>query len=134
MIEPPVPPDIFWGLTTIIVFLGLCWLIATGIPAIRASKTDPVKELAKRFGLPKVPPWVVLAVLGVAVALSLMWLALFLLLVLGLGETIARIVHWPAEPSEASANLFRLTILSVAGLTAALGGVVALPFTIVRLA
>lgn len=89
------------------------------------GQPDALMKTKRNFGMPDLPDWLFLA--GI-----LMWSVLAFLLFTGLVGLILSVI---VEAITKSADLTqaRVSVLQLAGLTATLGAVVALPFTILRL-
>ncbi len=124
----PIAPMTFW-LLVILVALVLAILIAA--VAKPADPTGPSSSAWSRFltriGLDKVPPVAALFV-------SLFWVALALTLA---GGILATIYTVPSALATSTSNpddaTLRWTLLTLTALTGALGAVVALPFTLIRI-
>ena len=121
-----IHPEIFWGLVSIaglMVGSGLLYLL---ISASTAEKRDPLQALKAQLGWESAPD--VLVLFGVV-----LWSALLLTLVAGLFWMIWDVVSSAFPWIDDDETDARSDIIRLAGLTATIGGVVALPFTILRL-
>ncbi|MEL7164930.1 MAG: pentapeptide repeat-containing protein, partial [Pseudomonadota bacterium] len=95
-------------------------IAAIALHLIRQGKPDTEDSLAAQFGLggPRLPIFVIAA---------LLWIALALILLLGLFGLIFQTL------TATSTENYLFYVLRIAGLTTVLGAVIALPFTIIRL-
>ena len=126
MTEIPLPPDLFWFLTTLAGIALLSLLIFSGLNRPGAHHVAPLERLQKLMRLDSLNP-------GLFFLLLLLWGALFTLLTLGLAWVIwDTIISPPPETKEATWN-FRFALAKLAALTAVLGAVVTLPLTLLRL-
>ncbi|MDK3020506.1 pentapeptide repeat-containing protein [Pseudodonghicola flavimaris] len=119
----PIPPDVFWAITGI-GGMALLTLVIFGamIPA-GSSHVAPLERLKDRLGLTSLNSGLFLIALG-------FWGALFLTLTVGLIWLIWDLI-WMGIPGD-TAKVWGFSIARIAGLTATLGAVVALPFTLIK--
>ncbi|KPP87182.1 MAG: Pentapeptide repeats (8 copies) [Rhodobacteraceae bacterium HLUCCA08] len=118
-----VPGHVFWGLMTLAGLLALSGLIVLALPRAGTRAADRPAWMI-RLGLGDMPRALVwTGILG--------WSILVLSLLIGLFGTIwAAIINLVPAPGAEVA--WRVTLITLAGLTATLGAVIALPFTLLR--
>ncbi|MEM6758224.1 MAG: hypothetical protein AAF601_01970 [Pseudomonadota bacterium] len=112
-----LPTPIFYG----ILIAAALAIAAIALHLIRQGKPETEDTLAAQFGLggPRLPIFVIAA---------LMWIALALILLLGLFGLIFQTL------TATSTDNYLFYVLRIAGLTTVLGAVIALPVTLMRLA
>lgn len=130
---PPISiePDVFWA----IVALGGFAFVLLPLLLSSPSAKDAIQSLRAQLGLSPLS-WHLFLLAAAA------WALILALLLFGLAHTIWDII-WQAVPNAQSnetqsQNLaqiweFRFSIARLAGLTATIGAVIALPFTLIRL-
>ncbi|MDF1718736.1 MAG: pentapeptide repeat-containing protein [Antarcticimicrobium sp.] len=120
----PIPPDLFWA----IAGLGGCALfvlIIYGFLNIPGhNHVAPLERVKQRLGLDEMSSGLFLIALA-------FWGVLFLLLFFGLVWLIWKMIQMDISPEDTE-RFWGFAIARIAGLTATLGAVVALPFTLVR--
>ncbi|WP_417676926.1 pentapeptide repeat-containing protein [Pseudodonghicola sp.] len=119
----PIPPDVFWAIAGI-GGLALLTLVIFGamVPA-GSNSVAPLERLKDRLGLASLNSGLFLIVLT-------FWGALFLTLTVGLIWLIWDLI-WMGIPDDPG-GVWGFSIARIAGLTATLGAVVALPFTLIK--
>lgn len=126
-----IEPDVFWA----IVALGGFAFVLLPLLLSSPSAKDAIQSLRAQLGLSHLS-WHLFLLAAAA------WALILALLLFGLAHTIWDII-WQAVPNAQSnetqsQNLpqiweFRFSIARLAGLTATIGAVIALPFTLIRL-
>ncbi|WP_422049689.1 pentapeptide repeat-containing protein [Shimia sp.] len=120
----PIPPEVFWTLTLLVGIVLLSAMIYMALP--RDISDDGTKTLQPKSALGAGNwPDAMFAIV------AFFWTVLALCLFSGLVATIGMIGHQLFFAENFAANRFPL--IQLAALTATLGAVVALPFTVLRL-
>jgi uncharacterized protein YjbI with pentapeptide repeats len=131
----PLTPQEAWGLLIMAGIILGAVLIVLILPKAVARGQNPLDKMRAALGLTELPKVIVL--LSTA-----LWLIVLLTLLGGLLWTIVQVavqalpqprnVAVQALPQPRSELLSRLPLLTLAGLTATLGAVIALPFTLIK--
>jgi hypothetical protein len=118
MLSTPWVPWIILGVIVVGVLLGQ---VQKHVP------DDPIARIKKTFGAEDMPH-------GVALAIVLLWAALGAVLAAGLLTLLAEIAWSTVRPETPTGESdFRFLLTKATALTAVLGGLIALPFTALRL-
>ena len=118
MLSTPWIPWIILGVIAVGVLLGQ---VQKHVP------DDPIARIKKTFGAEDMPH-------GVALAIVLLWIALGAVLAAGLLTLLAEIAWSTVRPETPTGESdFRFLLTKATALTAVLGGLIALPFTALRL-
>lgn len=117
------------ALGTILFVLSALLLSAIifGLLPRKGRPSDPMDQLQGKMGLTGLPPVLVLF-------LAVIWVALFIALLIGIFWVLFGIVDRAAAASTEEALDLRWSLLSLTAITAALGAVISLPFTLIRVA
>ena len=115
-----VPAPLFWGALTLAGVLAASWLIYLTLPEAKGDK-GPLHKLTASLGLGRIHPVLMLTSLT-------LYMALVGILLLGLFGLILSTLE-----ASGRTNDYLFYVLRIGGLTAVLGAVIALPFTLVRL-
>lgn len=121
----PIDPKHFWAIVALAGFVLAVAVVYAVMPRTDGKHTDPLDRLKDILGLAQFGD-------GLFLLLALMWSGLFLALFAGLLLMLWELIWFvvPQNPlAEASA---RFALLRLAAMTATLGAVVALPFTLIR--
>ncbi|MFV1464886.1 MULTISPECIES: pentapeptide repeat-containing protein [unclassified Phaeobacter] len=122
----PIDPKHFWAIVALAGFVLAVAVVYAAMPRSEGKHTDPLDRLKDILGLGQFGD-------GLFLLLALMWSGLFLALFTGLLLMLWELIWFvvPQNPlAEASA---RFALLRLAAMTATLGAVVALPFTLIRI-
>lgn len=120
-----ISPRAFFALLTLLAMIAATVLF-TYLPSGPKTGLSPVERLQEKLGLSAIPS-------AMFFFFALLWLCLFLLLTFGLLWLIWEVI-WEVSPViKAEVWDWRFALAKLAALTATLGGVVALPFTLVRI-
>ncbi|MFV1530919.1 MULTISPECIES: pentapeptide repeat-containing protein [unclassified Phaeobacter] len=122
----PIDPKYFWAIVALAGFVLAVAVVYAAMPRTEGKQTDPLDRLKDILGLAQFGD-------GLFLLLALMWSGLFLALFTGLLLMLWELIWFvvPQNPlAEASA---RFALLRLAAMTATLGAVVALPFTLIRI-
>ncbi|AUQ99284.1 pentapeptide repeat-containing protein [Phaeobacter inhibens] len=122
----PIDPKHFWAIVALAGFVLAVAVVYATMPRTEGKHTDPLDRLKDILGLGQFGD-------GLFLLLALMWSGLFLALFTGLLLMLWELIWFvvPQNPlAEASA---RFALLRLAAMTATLGAVVALPFTLIRI-
>lgn len=134
----PIPPDVFWAIAGI-GGLALLTLVIFGamIPA-GSNSVAPLERLKDRLGLASLNSGLFLIVLTfwgalfLTLTVGLIWLIWDLIwMVLTVNRAMVWTLPWLPVPED-TAKILGFSIARIAGLTATLGAVVALPFTLIK--
>lgn len=118
MLSTPWVPWIILGVISVGVLLRRVW---------KPVPDNPIARIKKTFGAEDMPN-------VLAVAIVLLWAALGAVLAAGLLMFLAEIVWGTVRPkTPAGESDFRFLLTTTTALTAVLGGLIALPFTALRL-
>ena len=112
-----------WPLLAGLVLVPLT--VVAAVAALRKTPPTLSRDLLHRFGIGALPP-------GLVVALGLLWCMLFATFTLGILWVIVALLWRGPALSPDLAPDYRWHLLTLTALTAALGAVVALPFTLLR--
>ncbi|KXF92204.1 hypothetical protein AT574_03240 [Phaeobacter inhibens] len=121
----PIDPKHFWAIVALAGFVLAVAVVYAAMPRTEGKHSDPLDRLKDILGLAQFGD-------GLFLLLALMWSGLFLALFTGLLLMLWELIWFvvPQNPlAEASA---RFALLRLAAMTATLGAVVALPFTLIR--
>ncbi|AUR03922.1 putative low-complexity protein [Phaeobacter inhibens] len=122
----PIDPKHFWAIVALAGFVLAVAVVYAAMPRTESKHSDPLDRLKDILGLAQFGD-------GLFLLLALMWSGLFLALFTGLLLMLWELIWFvvPQNPlAEASA---RFALLRLAAMTATLGAVVALPFTLIRI-
>ncbi|UWR87042.1 pentapeptide repeat-containing protein [Phaeobacter inhibens] len=122
----PIVPKHFWAIVALAGFVLAVAVVYAAMPRTEGKHTNPLDRLKDILGLGQFGD-------GLFLLLALMWSGLFLALFTGLLLMLWELIWFvvPQNPlAEASA---RFALLRLAAMTATLGAVVALPFTLIRI-
>ncbi len=115
-------------------FALACLLIARFLPLLRAPQDPtPLKALQTRMGMTAMHSGLFLLVLIFWALMLTFWAVLFLALFLGLLSLLYDVVAAGLPDTPDIQAEWRFTLTKIVALTAVLGAVVALPFTLIRL-
>lgn len=127
MTQISIEPNVFWALVTVggFAFVLLPLLLTSG------PTRNAIQSLRDKLGLSSLSWWLFLLA-------SAAWMLILALLLIGLAHTIWEII-WQIVPQTKTNQTqsqiweFRFSIARLAGLTATIGAIIALPFTLIRL-
>ncbi|UWR78780.1 pentapeptide repeat-containing protein [Phaeobacter inhibens] len=122
----PIDPKHFWAIVALAGFVLAVAVVYAAMPRTEGKHTNPLDRLKDILGLAQFGD-------GLFLLLALMWSGLFLALFTGLLLMLWELIWFAVPqdpPAEASA---RFALLRLAAMTATLGAVVALPFTLIRI-
>ncbi|GHG93145.1 pentapeptide repeat-containing protein [Pseudodonghicola xiamenensis] len=119
----PIPPEVFWAIAGIGGLALLTLVIFGAMIPTGSGHVAPLERLKDRLGLASLNSGLFLIALA-------FWGALFLTLTVGLIWLIWDLI-WMGIPED-TAKVWGFSIARIAGLTATLGAVVALPFTLIK--
>lgn len=121
----PIPPDLFSAIAGLGGFALFVLIVYGALIPVGHSHVAPLERVKERLGMAGLNSGLFL------IALAL-WGAIFLSLAIGLIWLIWEMI-WMSVPEATRATWdFRFALARLAGMTATLGAVVALPFTLVR--
>ncbi|ATG43723.1 putative low-complexity protein [Phaeobacter piscinae] len=121
----PIDPKHFWAIVALAGFVLAVAVVYAAMPRTEGKHSDPLDRLKDILGLAQFGD-------GLFLLLALMWSGLFLALFGGLLLMLWELI-WFAVPQNPSAEASaRFALLRLAAMTATLGAVVALPFTLIR--
>ena len=120
----PISPDVFWPVVSLIGLAAVIFVTFAILPKAAKSEDAPLERLKTQMGLTAINSG--LFFLGI-----LFWGALFVTLFGALVMTIFHAVGLMLD--QKPDTTVRADVILIAGLTATLGAVVALPFTLIRL-
>ncbi len=121
-----IAPDLFWGLVALTGFLLLVAMIFGFMYKPGNVHVAPLERLQKSMRLDGLHP-------GLFFIALIIWAVLFISLTLGLLWTIWSVIRQPVPTGQIATWNFRFDLAKLTALTAVLGAVVALPFTVIRL-
>ncbi|UWR56073.1 pentapeptide repeat-containing protein [Phaeobacter inhibens] len=122
----PIDPKHFWAIVALAGFVLAVAVVYAAMPRTEGKHTNPLDRLKDILGLAQFGD-------GLFLLLALMWSGLFLALFTGLLLMLWELI-WFAVPQNPSAEASaRFALLRLAAMTATLGAVVALPFTLIRI-
>ncbi len=121
-----IAPDLFWGLVALTGFLLLVALIFGFMYKPGNAHVAPLERLQKSMRLDGLHP-------GLFFIALIIWMLLFISLTLGLLWVIWSVIWTPAPNAPEAVWDFRFALAKLTAMTAVLGAVVALPFTVIRI-
>ncbi|UWQ47248.1 pentapeptide repeat-containing protein [Leisingera aquaemixtae] len=122
----PIDPKFFWAIVWLAAFALAVAAIYAAMPRTEAKRIDPLERLKALLGAAQIGD-------GLFLPLLAMWAALFLALFGGLMLMLWEVI-WHAVPAnEKAQTAVRFALVRLAAMTATLGAVAALPFTLIRL-
>ncbi len=121
-----IAPDLFWGLVALTGFLLLVAMIFGFMYKPGNVHVAPLERLQKSMRLDGLHP-------GLFFIALIIWAVLFISLTLGLLWTIWSVIWQPVPTGQIATWNFRFDLAKLTAMTAVLGAVVALPFTVIRL-
>ena len=122
----PIEPELFWGVLILGALLLACLVVMALLPTGDPITETPLEKLKHRLGLSQLNS-------GVFLIAALLWIVIFLMLFAGLLAMIWDVI-WSVQATEAADVWdWRFTLTKLTALTAVLGAVVALPFTVIRM-
>ncbi|AHD09261.1 pentapeptide repeat-containing protein [Phaeobacter gallaeciensis] len=122
----PIDPKYFWAIVTLTGFALAVICVYAVMPRTEGKHTDPLDRLKIYLGAAQIPD-------GLFLMLALMWICLFLALFGGLLLMLWELIWFAVPQNPAAEASARFALLRLAAMTATLGAVVALPFTLIRI-